>query len=661
MSQAINSAVSAHANAESARVENAGPAAHLPNPAATLEAARGRFPGVSDSVLTGRGVLTERTANVLDAAATARARPLAGTVAVLLGSAENSGVALMPTAGVKGPDKAAKIQAYVTEGAAIYKQIAGGEYAGRPDKHEVAKLMWYMQALASSKASASSAGTGPALYKDGAMFVEDPQGRLEQFLLSANSYSRSSSHMNDYQSLGSRYKPHGVDLRKVETPNERGTILFQRLPTNQEAAAGMRGTGDRRMLFFKMEEHGCRGITPRGSGTPREHETPGSVWKGVKRFFLNIKDFCGHATGFLKSVSRRSGLSAIDGQNNRERIPSDVKNAFERLRADIINLPLRDEADAGIQRALLAALDQGKPLSNSGGIKQMLPNLEAARKVEVSGTNREAWAALRGKIDAALAMFKAHGDHSDARIGNEVILTRDEMDIQALKPVALYKAGETAEGRGVLPERSVEIMLAGYQYLADNVDNEESDRTFDVDAARMPYNIGFQGQEETIDRDAQSASARLRELTGGNERLEKVIRRICNQGLAAYMVSLASADATAAHGIFASPGSNAGSLGISRHPDSVNGEITFTLKHESEKPSDLPLPFMDARPDGMSFLNLDAERSFLRLRTSINLTLATDGRIRVSSGPEPCSYSYRLVPGAAAEPNVAEDAHEPTV
>jgi hypothetical protein len=390
----------------------------LPSPAEVLDRALHRFPTASQNILKGQATPLHRPATVFDQAQQQIGNNLRDTAPIMVGQGENSRVALMPTKGVHGPDKAATIQGYVNKGKDIYDKVMNNTYPhAQPSKQDVAKLMWYLQALSSGKASESSGdGQHPVLYKEGAMFVEDPDHRLESFLTRANSYARSSSHMKDYQAMGNDYRAHGVDLRNVDTPNKRGTVMFARLPDGDGPVGGPKGTGDRRMLFIKMEPHGCRGLTARGSGTPREPGTAGSSWKGFKRFFLNAKDLFMHGTGFVQSVGQRTGILKVDGQNNRERIPSEIKNSYQGI--------IDQAGTLGLQ-ATKTALNARRPLSDAGGIKQMLPNLEEAlRNVPDTEANRD----FRAQINALKTQLSSR-DHPELRIGNEIILTRDEMNI----------------------------------------------------------------------------------------------------------------------------------------------------------------------------------------------------------------------------------------
>jgi hypothetical protein len=338
-----------------------------------------------------------------------------GTVSITLGQGDQAKIALMPTKGVRpegGQTVEETIRQKVNEGRQVYERILNGDYDNTPqtNKVETAKLMWYLQALGSAKALESSGGgPGTALFKEGAFMVEDPQGKLQAYLENSNSYSRSSSHMRDFQNQGPDFKARGVDIRGVSMPNGRKTILFQKVPQEQPTS--------KKMLFVKMEPYGCRGLTCRGSGTPRDHETPSSLWKGVKRFFLNTKDFIMHGLGFMDSVLQRAGLMAIEGQNNRERIPSGLSTSYQAL---LNRFPEGDASPA------YKILNESNPLSDSRGIKVMHKNLNDL--LTSTNFNTDLDDDLKAQVQQLFDTIDTHGDHLDLRIGSEIILTQNDLN-----------------------------------------------------------------------------------------------------------------------------------------------------------------------------------------------------------------------------------------
>jgi hypothetical protein len=280
----------------------------LPSPEAALANAKQRFPDVDVNILKGTKAPLNRSETMTDQVSRRPMSKRPEVAPLLTGRGENSRVALMPAKGVHGQDKAAIIQGYVNEGEAVYARVINGGYAQvrQPDKHDVAVLMWFLHAQALVKAAEScDSKQNPPLFPEGGMLAADPHGRLEDFLTSADSYERSPAHLHGSRNMGRDYQPRGVDLRNVDTPNGLKTVMFARLP-EKDGPVG----GDGRVLFVKMEAHGCRGLTPRGSDTPREHETPAGVCKGVKRFFLNAKDLSSLCGSAVVLSLQRSGTTA---------------------------------------------------------------------------------------------------------------------------------------------------------------------------------------------------------------------------------------------------------------------------------------------------------------------------------------------------------------
>ncbi|MDR3056341.1 MAG: hypothetical protein LBU53_13280 [Zoogloeaceae bacterium] len=348
--------------------------------------------------------------------------------------------ALLPLDGVRRPDAAGWVQGQVRRGEEVYRLIMNalqpgedGELMPLPEsnKENVVALTWYLQALGSARAAVSSGNPDRlAMFKEGAFMLEDPHGCLETYLRNANSYVRKSSHLKDFQAVGETsarrnmmvqdgdprhpfwrelYKPRGVDVRGAETPHGRRTILFQSLPVQDpHGSQASIGTG-RRMLFVKMEPHGCRGFSVKGG--MNEDEVVG-FFKKLGRFFANIADTIGHGLGFLESVSQRRGVAAVNGQNNRERIPSDIQRDYRQILSAAAREP-----------ATLETLSQGNPLSDSSGIRQMCANLQALPRP------------LTQAVDALLEKLNRY-DQAELRIGGEIILLRSDPLLQAAPQAA---------------------------------------------------------------------------------------------------------------------------------------------------------------------------------------------------------------------------------
>lgn len=618
----------------------------LPNPAETLARAQQRFPNVSVDVLKGVRSHSDIPEPLRNLEMQIRQQPRQqGITPVVVGEGSQAKIALMPNKGVRGPDVDRKIQQSVTQGKQLFDQIMAGGHPQRPNKTEVANLMWYLQALGSAKAGQSSGGDNPAMYKEGGLFVEDPNGRLQAFLTNANSYGRSSSHMRDYQALGPDFKSRGVDIRNVETPNNRKTILFARLPRNNEVPqGGPKGTGDKRMLFIKMEPHGCRGLTAKGSGTPREDGVAPSKWKGFKRFFCNAKDLFMHGTGFIKSLGQRVGLVAVEGQNNRERIPSEVRNAYQSVLDQISGTEFTgvpaDKAEEA-RSSIMRALENNAPLSDAGGIKQMLPNLRAAIQAfdALPGAVRDVAPDIGKNLLNLELTLRSHGDHPDMRIGNEVILTSDEMDVGSVAPIKTYDGQGALKAEGKISPEGQQIILAGLQYRLDNIDNVNKVDVFKKDTNRNAYKIGTEGQEAVVDRDTEKAMKAVLALTGDNERVATALMSLTNQSLAADIVGKMMLHGMGTSGVPVTPG-NAGEFRIAKLPDNENGEAVYLAEFTVDtKPENV---FSESKGGQ---LQLNADQSSLKCQSQVLVTVHADGSMTPSFGSVP-SYSYTLTPQA---------------
>lgn len=622
---------------------------NLPNPADTLATSRARYPGVSDQVLMGRESLPRLSNTVENATTALMRRPVRdlGSAAVLHGSQENARLSLMPTKNVPGPDKLKNIENYIKEGKRIFDKAMGGTFQGVPGKQEISKLMWYLQAMGSAKCAESSGGQGTAMFKEGAFFIEDPQGNLQAFLERANTYNRASSHMKDYQALGDDFKAKGFDLRNVSTPNCRKTLLFQRLPRNTETGqSGLMGTGDKRMLFIKMEPSGCRGFSSKGSGTPRpEGQAPDKV-KAFKRFFLNLKNSIGHLGGFIKSVGQRLGVLQIRGMNNRERIPDDIKDAWKDLSERVTR------SGIGIANNLLTRLDRGNPLSDASGVKQMRANINEAltRFAALPQNQQDRYAGLNLAMNRVKQLIDARGDHQDMRIGNEIILTREEtsgMDVVSV--VRRFDVNQPVEASGVMSPKSMDVLVRGYQYILDNLDNvteANALQTFTADSPRSNYQIGT-GDELTLfsRRPATEVKDAVKTLTGNNARLTKAILSVAHQGLVMSLASEAYANAGAVHGVIP-PANRTSATSISRLPNNEQGEQVYKITYKGEGIRGNATSTGGAQPKPVS---LNEQQSIYELNMDLRLTVHADGSITPSLGDVP-KYHYKLVPARDQQP-----------
>ncbi|MDR2935480.1 MAG: hypothetical protein LBV70_06365, partial [Candidatus Adiutrix sp.] len=453
----------------------------LRTPQEVLAESRQRFPQADERVLRGEMGIPGPTNRQLDLLEGLSRHPLEGLAPVFIGQGRDFKAALMPTAGVPGPNPGLTIQLYVKEGEALYKRIMNGDEAVPHGKDEVAKVMWFLQALGSAKASESSGRRppAPALFKAGAFSLEDPGRRLERFLTAANSYERKSSHLDAFQGHPG-CQPRGVDIRGVPMPHERQTVLFARMPgANEVHNTAAPNMGPKGMLFLKMEEHGCRGLSLKGTG--RAGEGPPSGLKKASRFFANIRDWLGHAFNFIGSLRRRNGL---EGQDNRERIPGGVKTLY----ADLQN------GAKALGQGFENLLNRDDPLSKTGGLRVMIRNLEDLRaqfQARPELRAQEPFAAFGPRLDDAVTLLRNRGDHPELRIGNEIILTSEEMKVG--QPVPLLRPSQPFTQEGTIDPQTREVLLAGYRYALANIDQREDIEQFEKDANRDTYRVGPSG------------------------------------------------------------------------------------------------------------------------------------------------------------------------
>ena len=470
---------------------------------------------VPPGVLTGTEILvtTESALDLRDELVNASLVPRTTLLNLVSGNREPTAV-VMPTAGVAagpGESVADKIAAKVRDGAALYRNIVEGAEPART-KANAALLMWYLQALGSSKAGLSDGHPERvALFKSGAFTIADPGNRLKNWLSGFNVYERSSSHLNGFQGLPG-CKPHGLDIRGVETPNERRTILFAKIP-NPTNPTGVLAQDDPPLLYFKMEEHGCRGLSFKGTGDKT------GVLHGIKRFFANLRDFAGHSMGFLQSLTQRGGLQ---GQDNRERVNKGILQPYE----DLLSALERQDGVGRIKDILKDPERGPKRGDKTGGIHLMVGRLNealellATAKREAAGdaNRQDAIGALELQLNTTREALRAKGDHSEVRFGREVILTPDEMLHQGLgvNPLRLgVPAGDepAVTHTGTLSQLSRKALLAGLTYQLANLPYPAEDGSthavnereqFDLDVPRVQkYAIG----EVIHNRDAEVAEA----------------------------------------------------------------------------------------------------------------------------------------------------------
>jgi len=664
------------------------------NPADKILAeSRVRFPGVSDAVLTGK--ISNPEAFVDSMAFRQKLDPLMGPQVTGIGlGGETPGpgtkVALMPTSGVGGPEPNARIRQKVLAGEQLYQQIMSGN-PPPATKQNVALLMWYLQALASSKAALSSGQPeGMAMFKEGALTIEDPDHRLEGFLKSLNVYSRSSSHLNEYQRIPG-CEPYGLDIRGVETPNERRTLLFARLPSTTEAPDGP-NLGEKKLLYLKMEPHGCRGLSFQGTG-----EKTG-VWQGIKRFFANLKDWFGHAGGFITSQRQQGGGLAIVDQNNRERVDKALLEPYEKtinlLKGRLASLsepgPGQNLKAAQLLTALLARLDDPGRSGKTGGIHLMVDKIDKVQELmgkiwlafDATGPGQkfsdlpeemiaelkelgldelvhtEELEGLLKELDKQLGdtdrLLRSQGDHPELRFGREVILLQDEMSIGQCTPLARGAEGPLS-GTGRISDQSLAETQAGYAYILSDLENQSKEYLpqFNKDVPRSTYTVAHRDYEH-VEVDPQGVSEvgqaidALAQGSGDPPEVGVALKCLAHQGLMAPLTGALSSHSLLTTGYPLSTSIFMGTTtkyNVVRVPSENHGETVYKVTGS-----------FDSRQDGLTgvgqvpslsegpILSFDMAQSHIQgsmtVQVTFNRELGTFTKVECVDS----SFDYKVVP-----------------
>lgn len=222
-----------------------------------------------------------------------------------------------------------------------------------PSKKDVSDIMWFLHVSAEGKAGAP--------FKAGAITVDDPGGRIREYLdRSGEVYQRKSSHIGGFQKVdGGAHR--GIDFGGAPNnldellPNGRSTVLYGRLAQGTQQMP-------REMLFLKMESHGCRLASP--SSKIRDGEGHGPQDRKVK-LGHDLKAFFGHAFSFLGGIGERSsGNHAADSR--KERVNKPFIEGYKNL---VSQMP----------DAIKEILNRDDPLSKSGGIRVMSNNIDLVR------------------------------------------------------------------------------------------------------------------------------------------------------------------------------------------------------------------------------------------------------------------------------------------
>lgn len=274
-----------------------------------------------------------------------------------------------------------QIQEKITRGHALYQSITTGQAETPATLRNVTDLCFFLQAKGESL---------KGNFSQGAFSIPDPGCRVRTFLDSCpQAYQRLSSHIGDFQgTAGGKHR--GIDCEGSATaldtfmPYGKGSLLYGSLAQSEERQM----PEDR--LWLKMESHGAW-LTSAKNGSdadgPHRHGT-----------VHDVGAFIGHSLSFLETRGQGSAAGTF-----KERIPDRVKNEYRALRE-------------GMPEDIKTILDRNDPTNESKGIRVMVRNAADA-------VARDPGEPARGRLEAFLTSVRERYDHTNVRIGNEVILT----------------------------------------------------------------------------------------------------------------------------------------------------------------------------------------------------------------------------------------------
>ncbi|MEJ5301211.1 MAG: hypothetical protein WHS38_09510 [Thermodesulforhabdaceae bacterium] len=279
------------------------------------------------------------------------------------------------------------IQDRINKGYELWKGIQEGTIHRNATPEDVRNLMTFLMAKAMEK--------GPG-FSEGAFSIEDPEHKLKNFLTSCPEvYHRRSSHITEFQqaSGGGHF---GIDL---PLPYGNRTLLFGEM-------TGLGLLRDR--LFLKMETSGCRLFNFGANRSEAPVRDRPLRWRDAGQFLS-------HASGYLKTFLRkrsRGFLFANSSESRKERIPTEVSNSFKKLISQ-----LRQDG----KTELADTLERDNPLSSSRGIRTIVYNIGQALQDPLIDENTE------NLLKKFIAHLEFRYDHLDVRIGQEIVLNRDEI------------------------------------------------------------------------------------------------------------------------------------------------------------------------------------------------------------------------------------------
>ncbi|MDR3204205.1 MAG: hypothetical protein LBV23_05630 [Deltaproteobacteria bacterium] len=351
-------------------------------------------------------------------------------VKVMLG---DDRVALMPTH--NGKYSPQEIVDFIKEGELIYEKIQKGEFSNYQVKQsppvvgerEIAKLMWFLQALAASKASLSATGNNKEAkeFKTGAILISDPSGHLSHFLNLANSYQRASDHFPQYQEYFDprqhtvvNYYARAVDVFTQDTPYGARSLLYQKLPLHEPIP-------NANLLYLKFEPYGDRGLSFQETGysaadiqaNHKLRSAPG-FFGALKRFFANFKESL--ACIFSRNPDRRA-VNA--GDHNLERVPNWLVKENRKFVAD---LKKRYKTHRDLKTIINELDDDTDELNKTGIYQARLALKKAYRSASLLFDCDFKQDFLEQLKQFNHQLLTRVGDNSNIRFGQEVILTKED-------------------------------------------------------------------------------------------------------------------------------------------------------------------------------------------------------------------------------------------
>jgi hypothetical protein len=344
-------------------------------------------------------------------------------------------VALMPNCSKRlSPQRIAEL---IRDGQNIYQSIQNGSYDQlQPNQNppaigedDISVLMWYLQALAASKASISTRLTDDDKareFKNGAMLIEDQNGKLKHFFDLANFYERRSNHFEQFQT-SPETSARAIDLLGAQGPNNLKSILYQKLPDHFPSQGS-------KFLYVKMEPFGYRGLSSQETGyshrtSDQAHSPTSPGFMGtLKRFFTNL------GQTLRRIFSRDPDKRAIqDGTDNLEKVWDKLIENYNILTSGLT----KDFFSVNGFIPILKELKKAKVNSPTGGVHAALEAIYKARQQTYDQIeDGEVKQRFLYHLEVFLTQLSERvGDHLSLRIGREVILTQPEF--KPINPIAI--------------------------------------------------------------------------------------------------------------------------------------------------------------------------------------------------------------------------------